>query len=197
MFNRIIKFIKKLFGRTATVPAQIPPVVVAPSLPQGGSTTSEFKLKVKIIDTSGFSASDLTKIALAQDIIELVVNSIAYREEFLKAEFTETNGKSNIEILNTILSGDCQFTDADGTMDLKLVMYGKRFSKVVGYTDGTPFTVFINRKFFSTPLSIGSNLFHEYIHLSGWSHHGAFETSVPYLAGNTIFERVAKRLGVK
>lgn len=195
MIYKILNFIKRIFGKRAIVPAPNPiesPVVIAPPV-----ATGEFKLKVKILDTSGFTKSDLDKIELATVIIEVVVNSIIYRELFLVAKFTETNGKTNQEIFNELLSGDCQFTDADGTIDLKLVMYYKRYSSVVGYFDGTPFSIFINRKFFSTPLSIASNLLHEYLHIIGYSHYGAFETSVPYLAGNTIFEKAAKQLGFK
>lgn len=197
--RRFWNFIKKIFGYGSAVnvpqPVQADKVESVPT-PAIDSTESEYKLRVNILDTSGFSESDLNKIKLAQEIIFIVVNSQEYKDEFLKAEFTETEGKSNIEIFNTLLSGDCQFSDADGTMDLKLVMYYKRYSSVVGYFDGTPFSIFINRKFFSTPLSIASNLWHEYIHVCGWSHYGAFETSVPYLAGNTIFERVAIKFGL-
>lgn len=193
MFN----FLRRLFGLNKSVPVQIPEpvkpdrVIVTPVEPG-----EPIKLRVKILDTSGFSKSDLEKIKKAEDIIEVVVNSAAYAFDFLDAKFTETNGDSNKKILDTLLSGDCQFTDADGTMDLKLIMYYKRYSGVVGYFDGTPFSIFINRKFFSTPLSIASNLLHEYFHMIGYSHYGVFDTSVPYLGGNTIFERVAIKLGM-
>lgn len=197
---RIWNFIKRLFGfgyvqqvPESTQTDQVEGESLPHELP---STHSGIKLKVKILDTSGFTASDIEKIKKAEEIIFQVVNSDLYRERFLAAKFTETKGKTNEEILTELLSGDCQFTDADGTMDLKLVMYYKRYSSVVGYFDGTPFSIFINRKFFSTPLSIASNLFHEYAHLVGYTHYGEFETSVPYLAGNTIFERVAIKFGL-
>ncbi len=197
---RFINWLKRLFGfgYVPKVPKHTQTETVeGDSLPRDlPPTASDVKLKVKILNTSGFTISELEQIAKAEEIIHQVVNSDLYREEFLKAEFTEKNGKTNQEILNELLSGDCQFTDADGVMDIKLVMYYKRYSSVVGYFDGTPLTIFINRKFFSTPLSIASNLWHEYIHLVGYSHYEVFETSVPYLAGNTIFERVASKLNL-
>lgn len=198
---RFINWLKRLFG-FGYVQNKVPESTQADKT-EGESTPidspsveSGVKLKVKILDTSGFTASDLEKIKRAEEIVYQVVNSDLYKEEFLKANFTETKGKTNQEILNELLSGDCQFTDADGVMDIKLVMYYKRYSSVVGYFDGTPLTIFMNRKFFSTPLSIASNLWHEYIHIVGYSHYEVFETSVPYLAGNTIFESVANKLNL-
>lgn len=153
-------------------------------------------IKVKILKTSGFSKADLAKIDAAVCLLDTILNTKMFRDEFLKEKMTETNGKTNAEILDHLLSGDCQFTDADGMIDLKLVMYYKRWSKVVGYFDGTPFTIFINRKFFSSHIDIASNLLHEYFHLMGYSHYERFETSVPYTA-NRVFERCVERIGFK
>lgn len=153
-------------------------------------------VKVKILKTTGFSKSDLNKIKLAEEILNIVINSDTYKNLFLAQSFTETNGKTNQEIYDQLISGDCLFTDADDTIDLKLVMYYRRWSKVVGYVNGSPLTIFINRKFFSTPISIASNLLHEYFHLMGFSHNDRWETSLSYLAGNELFEFAAKKLGL-
>lgn len=154
------------------------------------------QVKVKILKTSGFSKADLAKIDAAVCLLDTVLNSQMFRSEFLKEKLTENKGKTNAEIIDHLLSGDCQFTDADGSIDLKLVMYYKRWSSVVGYFDGTPLTIFINRKFFSSHIDIASNLLHEYFHLMGYSHYKAFQTSVPYTA-NRVFERCVKAIGFK
>lgn len=154
------------------------------------------QVKVNILSTRGFSKADRQRIDQACTLINTVVNSELFAQKFLRSRMTELNGLTNEQALEVIRSGDCDFTDKDGTIDLKLVLYYKRFSSVIGYTDGTPLTIFINRKFFSTPVSIGSNLLHEACHLMGFSHYKTWESSLPYTI-NRIFEACCRELSLK
>lgn len=154
------------------------------------------QVKVNVLSTKGFTKSDRQKIDQACALINTVVNSELFAQKFLRARMTELNGLTNEQALEQIRSGDCLFSDKDGTIDLKLVLYYKRWSRVVGYTNGTPMTIWINRKFFSTPVSIGSNLLHEACHLIGFSHYKSWETSLPYTM-NRLFEACCRELGLK
>ena len=150
-------------------------------------------IKVKLHSSKGFKPSEQAMVDKAVSMMDRVLNSELFKKKVLAGRFTETNGKTNQEIYDIIMSGDCEYSDADGTIDLAAVMYYKRWSGVVGYVTGEDFTVYMNRKFFSTPTSIGSNLLHEATHNMGFSHYEVFETSVPY-SMNRIFEACVKEM---
>lgn len=154
------------------------------------------KLVLDIESAKGFSDKERAKIDEAKRIYEIVVNSPLYWEKIEKSWhlLTETKNFSFEEFKILMLSGDCKFSDADGETDIALVMYHRKWSKVVGYVMGDSNMIHINRKYFSSPLSIASNLNHEALHLLGFSHYGTKSTSIPYVVGNDLFEETWKEL---
>lgn len=152
------------------------------------------RLEINITEIENFTDADLQKIDEAKRIYNIVVNHPLYWKYIREAwaNLTETKGYTYERFKKEYLSGDCKFTDADNSTDLQLVMYYKRWSKVVGYVLGDSNTIYINRKYFINPLNIASNLNHEALHLMGFSHYGNKSTSIPYKIGNDIFEKTWK-----
>ncbi len=107
----------------------------------------------------------------------------------------EANGHDYELFKELMLSGDCNFTEADGETNILLIMYNRPWSKVVGYVYSNQSNlIHINRKYFGNPLKIASNLNHEALHLMGFSHYGTHSTSVPYLIGNKLFQDTWKQI---
>jgi hypothetical protein len=167
-----------------------------PILPVEVPSEKPKQLLLKIHGLDNFSEKEKAIVDEAKRIYEIVVNSPLYWRKVKAAwpKVTEKNGLSYSEFYDLVMSGDCKFTEADGTTDVKLVMYYNRFSKVVGYVLGDSFNIYINRKFFAGPLRIASNLNHESLHSLGFSHYGRHSTSVPYMVGNTLFEETWREL---
>lgn len=153
-------------------------------------------MQLKIHGTQNFSAEEKAKIDEAKRIFDIVVNSSLYHNKIKDSWhiLTETKGYDYNSFMQLYLSGDCNFTGADNTMDLNLIMYYNRFSKVVGYVMGDNFNVWLNRKFFISPLKIASNLNHEGLHNLGFSHYGKKSSSIPYMVGNKLFEETWKEI---
>lgn len=155
------------------------------------------RLVLDIENTTNFNDKDLQKIDEAKRIFNIVVNHPLYWQKIKAAwhKVTETKGHNFVSFKNYFLSGDCNFSQKDGERDLELVMYHKKWSRVVGYVYANRDNiVYINRKYFSSPLGIASNLNHEGLHLMGFSHYGNKSTSIPYLIGNKIFEDTWKQI---
>ena len=159
--------------------------------------TSDKRLILDIESRKNFSAKDNAKIDEAKRIYEIVMNHPYYwqlvRENWHK--MTEKRGFTFEKFKALVLAGDCKFTEADGETDVQLVMYHKPYSNVVGYIiTNKDNRIYTNRKFFVTPLRIASNLNHESLHLMGFSHYGTHSTSIPYMAGNTLFQKAWKAI---
>ena len=150
------------------------PVVYAPSVMSFG---------VVIKDTN-YLPSQKAKLAEAIKHLEDIFNSQEYKAELLKRKLTSTNGRSNLEVFNHIMTGKEDLSKtANQQMDLTVEMYNKKFSKVIGYTTPSSLIVYTNRKFHDNykACDVASNLGHEWTHKMGYGHKSASDwTSVPY-----------------
>lgn len=149
------------------------------------------RLILDIEDMKNFTSRDRAKVEEAKKIYNIVVNHPLYWEKIKKnwEKITEKKGYSLDQFRKMYMAGDCNFTEADNETDVKLIMYNNIFSKVVGYVySNQDNLIHINKKYFSSPLKIASNLNHEALHLLGFNHYGVKATSIPYFIGNKLFE---------
>jgi hypothetical protein len=161
----------------------------------------EKRTLVVINQYQNFNNQEYQKLLAAKSAIETIVNHRLFREEVLAAEFGETNGKSNEQILQMILEGtEILSPEQDYEIDVSIIVYYS-FKKVVGYTYASTPITWINRKFLFSfkGLKFASNMMHEYMHKLGFGH-DFWPTkrrpfSVPYQM-NRIIEKVGAQLGI-
>lgn len=84
-----------------------------------------------------------------------------------------------------IINGDERKPSAtaiDSTMNMKVEMYRDDASSTIGYTYGTSDQIWVNRKYSDgyKPASLGSNLFHEWLHKLGYGHSSSPTSCRPY-----------------
>lgn len=145
---------------------------------------------VKVESKRGFSTRDLLILNQALAGLQIIVSSPRLKDEFVSRTFTEAKNMTGLEIYELIMKADqLSLKDDPGELDINLVMYSSRWSRVVGYTYLQEMTIWVNRRFFSSAKSVASNLFHEMMHQFGFRHTKAFSTSVPYQA-NKIIEKL-------
>lgn len=166
-------------------------------------------LKVKVY-LRNFQKSDAAKIHKAEEILEKVMNSDAFKEAVLahtfKGErtFHQNNDMSNQEIYDHLMSGaENLMPEADGIMNFDLSLYRSwnPFSKVKGYTKPDTMRIWMNKKFFRkrswTPIDVAANMAHEWVHKMGFGHDFYNDEerpySVPYAIGD-IVGRLAREL---
>lgn len=150
-------------------------------------------MKISVENLKCLHEWDQKKIEFALQGANRLIQSKQFCDFWLQAKLTETTPEgyerplTNQEVLNRILGGD-QLNPLDklNELDVKIVLYRKQYSKVVGYTFTNSLTIYMNRKFFSTPKYIASNLLHEACHQLGFLHGGIWATSVPYTANLAI-----------
>ena len=149
---------------------------------------------VKIEDTN-YTADQKKKLALAEKVLAKIVNSPEYEVEVLSRKFTSTNLSSK-EVYEKLFRGAEGLQPAvNYQMDLKVTMYLKKLSKVVGYTYPNTLIVYTNSKFHNgySVCQVASNLFHEWTHKMGFDHSSASDSkSVPY-SHNDIVEKLCPK----
>lgn len=128
-----------------------------------------------LINCSEVDADALSK---ARALILQVCATPLFAGKLLAATLTETQGKTNLQVLSDI-------TEMDLTISVNL--YSSWWSHVIGYTYFATNTIHVNRKYFHGTVSIASNLLHECSHILGYTHDQVWATSVPYTL-NRIFE---------
>jgi hypothetical protein len=141
-------------------------------------------LKVSVNQLNNFSQARKMKLIRSARLLEEVVNSLVFTEEFLKLDL----GVPGAKLLERFMSGGDQYGEADGDIDIDLTFYYRWWSKVVGYiTQGGE--QYINGKFFDryNEAEIAGNLAHEYFHRMGYSD-DAGEMSIPYQVGYLVEE---------
>jgi hypothetical protein len=154
-------------------------------------------LKVNVHSRDGFTMEEIQKHETAMGMLEQVVSSVQFRERVLTTKLVRTNGMTNVQVYELIMSGaETLGTDgADHEIDLYLEMYSAR-GKVVGYTRPDTIKEWLNRNFFSGfgyP-EICDNAFHEWLHKLGFDHISAKDyDSVPYALGYLV-EQMVKEL---
>ena len=160
------------------------------------SNVFEVTLRLK-----GFNQEQEQKIFEAISLVKKVVLSPHFKEAVLSKSFNneftyqDNAGLSNQEIYQKILDGKelvGSNTQANGIMDLELVLYRDDSTKTIGYTYPHISHVYINEKFLNKfkPYEVANNLFHEWLHKIGFDHSvertPEREHSVPYALGYIV-----------
>jgi hypothetical protein len=162
-------------------------------------------LSVKAMQIKGFEGDSLLKLKKAFEVLEKVVNSEEFKNRVInfknnqnERSFASNNGLSNEQIYEIFMDGrETLQQNTPGEMNFFLSLYHRRFSKVIGWTDGSINTINVNWKFFKDflPNEVAGNLAHEWTHKIGFDHISAAEhDSAPYAIGYIVREMGAKYL---
>jgi hypothetical protein len=157
------------------------------------------RLKVRAMDIQGFDQASLKKLDESFKLLEKIVNTeefknriINFRNNENQRSFASSQGLSNEQIFDLFMEGrETLQSNTPGEMNFYLKLYHKRYSKVIGWTNGSINTININWKFFKNfkPHEVAGNLAHEWTHKLGFGHESAAEhDSVPYGIGYIVRE---------
>ena len=163
------------------------------------STIKNDYLKVRPMSVEGFDNESLSKMHKAFEVLEKVVNSEEFKNRVInfkntqnERSFASNNGLSNEQIFDSFMEGrETLQPNTPGEMNFFLSLYYKRFSKVIGWTEGSINVININWKFFKNfkPNEVAGNLAHEWTHKIGFDHESAAEhDSAPYAIGYIVRE---------
>ncbi len=161
----------------------------APSWAQSASP-----LLMNIHTAKNFSDQQYDKLMQAKQLVELIINSAAFKSRVLNFSyngvkgFVQNNGLSNQQIYDYLMSGAEMFpvqTGVDHFMDYDLILYKPKWyqsKKVLGYTSQNTRVVHINRNFFNKAEvnEIAMNLVHEWVHKMGFEHDYRSTSRRPY-----------------
>lgn len=151
-------------------------------------------LGIKLESAIGFTTQELAKLKAALDLLKIVVNDIRFEGEVKgftfqgKKQFYQNKGLTNVQIYEKIMSGaEVRTPTADSLMNLNLQIYNvswyQRFhNNVVGYTNPSTGTIFMNRTFFQRFKlnEIAANVMHEWTHKLGFDHDFNATINRPY-----------------
>lgn len=177
-----------------------PPIVTAPNedLGTGG-------LQVAIQSAKNFNSTQMAHLQASRDLLEKVVNSEQFKQRVLhftyqgQETFVQNNGLTNLQIYNVIMQGAEQLpspSESNHVMDLSVQLYTSSYfgRNVVGYTDPSTSTIFMNTYFYNyaTPGDSAANMIHEWMHKLGFDHDynstARRPYSVPYAIGDIVGE---------
>lgn len=162
-------------------------------------TISNEYLIVRPMSVVGFDNESMVKMNKAFEVLEKVVNSEEFKNRVInfknrqnERSFASNNGLSNEQIFDAFLEGrETLQPNTPGEMNFFLSLYHKRYSKVIGWTNGSINVININWKFFKNfkPNEVAGNLAHEWTHKLGFDHQSAAEhDSAPYAIGYIVRE---------
>jgi hypothetical protein len=162
-------------------------------------------LSVKAMKVEGFDAESMQKMEEAFMALEKVVNTEEFKERIVNFKnskgqraFASNKGLSNEQIYAQFMDGrETLQPNTPGEMNFYLKLYYKRYSKVIGWTNGNINTIHINWKYFKTNKvnSVAANLAHEWVHKLGFDHTSAAEhDSAPYAIGYIVGEMAQRYL---
>lgn len=156
--------------------------------------------QVQLLAMANFNEWQTAKAEQARKLIEQAINTDGFQRAVLDAVFLDTrleksNGEvvprlTNAQILATILEGRERGSVVDGIVGLRVELYYKLLSSVIGHYD--PPTIYTNTRFFnpSDPIHIAGHWMHEWLHAAGFLHDYDRSTrrpqSVPYLVGELV-----------
>lgn len=148
-------------------------------------------INIHVHERVNFTPEEIEKHEKAVEEAFIVLNSQRFKNKFLETKLSSTEGLTNLQIYEKLMSGYDEFNkEVDRDIDVSVEMYYKN-NKVVGYTYPTTHKTFLNRKFFKSfdTADVACNLVHEYLHKVGFDHKSAKEhTSVPYAIGYLVEE---------
>lgn len=156
-------------------------------------------LVVKPMEVKGFDGDSEIKLNKAFEVLEKVVNSQEFKNRVINFKntageraFASNNKLTNEQIYANFMEGKEKLQpDTVGEMNYYVSLYYKRWSKVVGWTNGSINTINVNWKFFKNfkPNDVAGNLAHEWTHKIGYDHKSAAEhDSAPYAIGYIVRE---------
>lgn len=144
-------------------------------------------MQIKLLDVVNETISEFHKFSKAVDLITHVTTSKLFADKVMAAQFSETNGFSNAQILSMVDNAEPKIT---------VRVYKSWWSKVVGYTYFKSNTIYVNRKYLGGLVGVASNLLHEVMHILNFGHAGKWSSSVPYTM-NRIFEECCLQMDLK
>lgn len=162
-------------------------------------------LVVKPMDIKGFDGDSMVKVEKAFEVLEAVVNSQEFKNRIVNFKntageraFASNKKLTNEQIYANFMEGkETLQPSTEGEMNFFISMYYKRWSKVIGWTNGSINTINVNWKFFKNfkPNDVAGNLAHEWTHKIGYDHKSAAEhDSAPYAIGYIVREMGARYL---
>ena len=151
------------------------------------------QLDVEIHGMKNFSPAERAKFKKAMNELVKVINSREFYVRWMALELVQTNGLTNKELYDLLMSGNSKFqNNNDRDIDVQITMYYS-YKRVVGYTYPSTWATWINRKFFRnfTEAEIAANVFHEDWHNKGLGHKRASDhMSVPYAGGHLVRDMI-------
>jgi hypothetical protein len=183
-------------------------LILASTISSAVAQTSE-PLTVNIQGARNFSSDEAAKLAEAEKLINVVVNSEAFKTAVLNFSyngvpgFVQNLGMTNAEIYDYLMMGAEKYpvqTAADHKMDFDIELYTSSWfgRGTLGYTDINTQTIHINTRFYdkSAPNQIAMNMVHEWTHKMGFDHDqnrtARRDYSVPYGVGYLVRDLAAK-----
>ncbi len=180
-------------------PVPTTPVVVTPPTTDVGTGG----LRVVINSAKNFNDTQAAHLEASRDLLERIVNSEEFKQRVLhftyqgQETFVQNNGLSNLQVYNKILEAAEQLptpTEANHVIDLSVQLYTSSYfgRNVVGYTDPSVPTIFMNTYFYNsaTPGNSAGNMMHEWMHKIGFDHDynstARRPYSVPYAIGDIV-----------
>jgi hypothetical protein len=140
-----------------------------------------------------FTPEEVVKHETAMRMLEVVLNSFQFKERMLQKKLVRTNGMTNAQVYELIMSGaEILDPSKDFEIDIWVEAYHKNNS-VVGWTTPKIVWTYLNRKFLSAYVyaEIACNAFHEWLHKLGFGHVSAKDyDSVPYALGYLVEEMI-------
>lgn len=169
------------------VPVDIPPDDPGtPEIPTG------FNVNITFVNQT---ASEKAKYNAVRDMLEDIVPSAAFKNSVLNHRSCNGSvgyygtsselGNVGQAVYDHIRNGDERkpnTTAVDQELDITIEMYRDDNSTTIGYTYATSAQIWVNRKYSDgyKPSSLGSNMFHEWLHKMGYGHSSAATTCRPY-----------------
>jgi hypothetical protein len=146
----------------------------------------------------GISASQATKIRLAEDKIKNIISSSAFQVAVLnhkyngKNLYVDNNGLSNSQIYSKILiAAEIKYPSKNNRMDMGVKLYSDN-SNTVGWTNRSITYINMNTKYFNkyNANQVARNMMHEWLHKLGFGHAVNYskkrDYSVPYAIGSIV-----------
>ena len=174
-----------------------------PNSPEG---VNRLKTKIHWVEGVKGEFEDLV-VKILNVYLPEIYNSVEFKDQVLRANFKETNGKSNKEIYEYFMSGGSKFDEKDGEVDFKLIFYSEN-DGAYGYTYSNTDKIWINARFYDRdqdgkidgnalkPHSLVNTITHEYLHNLGFNHFNGFDDTVPYefgdIAGRLAYDMIER-----
>ncbi len=174
------------------------PIGIEPDDPGGTPTPAVWNCNITFINQT---VSEKNKYNAVCGMLKTIVPSLAFKDKVLTHKSynntigyfgSSTTCNSAGELGNVgpavyqhILNGDERrpaTTAVDNELDIKIEMYRDDASNTIGYTYTTSDQIWVNRKYSDgyKPSSLGSNMFHEWLHKMSYGHSSASTSCRPY-----------------